>query len=116
MSGFPTPTAVSSIWPRGTDPTTNIPPMTRPMLTGGPVDLPSINNPNLPLRTVGNSDNLPPTIPQPMRTPFPSLQQPLGPGNGFIRNNFPIAPALPPLNPYTPHFVCNLLKKTNSFY
>ncbi len=103
MSGLPPPSAVSDVWPRlaGSTSTGPIP------LGGGSTGLPTVNNPNLPLNTASSAGTSPPPVPQP-RTPFPSMQRPVGANNSLLSNNYATANTVQSMNPMAMNFVCNL--------
>jgi hypothetical protein len=104
MSDLPFPSAVSEVWPRGSS-TTGLSTAGPMPFGGGLTGLPTVNNPNLPLNRGPGLGNPPPPIPQPPRTPFPQLRQPIGASNSVISNNY----ALPSLNPMPMALVRNSL-------
>jgi len=116
MSDLPFQSAVTNVWPRTAASTTTAPSTSGPVSIGGynPVGLPTVNNPNLPSSTVRNTGNIPPPIPQPPLTPFPSIQQPFG--TTSTNTNVYAAPQpLPPFYPISPNLVCNLFKNMTYF-
>ena len=78
MSTLPLRSADMNVWPRTTASTATGPSTTGPIPIGGggaiSAGLPTVNNPNLPLSTLLNTSNMPPPVPQPPRTPFPSIR------------------------------------------
>jgi len=112
MSDLPFPSAVTNVWPRTTSSTTTGPSITGPVPLGGSGytgGLPTVNNPNLPPATIRNTGNIPPPIPQPPLTPFPSIQQPFG-TNSTSTNIYNTAQPLPSFNPMSTNLVRNLFK------
>jgi len=104
MSGLIAPSASAGVWPRATGF-----PSTGPIpLGGGSTGLPVVTNPNLPSNITTGVGNLPPPIPQPPTTPFPSMRQPLGLSNSFASNNYATANTLPSMNSMPTNLVCIL--------
>ncbi|CAF2512022.1 unnamed protein product [Rotaria sp. Silwood2] len=86
MSGLYPSTAASYAWPRTAG------------ASSGPV--PFGGNPTgLPLNTAAAFGNRPPPVPQPPRTPFPSIQQPLGQTGGLTSPNYTGINTSPAFNP-----------------
>ncbi|CAF1381132.1 unnamed protein product [Adineta steineri] len=105
MSGIPLTSAVSNVWPRATGATAMDPSMSGPMPSNGSgqMNLPMVNNPNLPPSTIPTLNNMPPPVPQPPHTPFPSIQQPFGLTNSLLSNNYATAHSLPTSNNFAPN-------------
>jgi hypothetical protein len=113
MSGYPPLSATTSVWPRTTGSSAADYSGAGPIpLGGGSMGLPTINNSNLPpAMNQGGFGNQAPPIPQVPRTPFPTLQQPLGAGNSLNSNNYATANTLPSFNSMPTNFVCKLYNK-----
>jgi hypothetical protein len=110
MSGLIASSASANVWPRLTGlPSTG--PV--PFGGGGPTGLPTVTNPNLPSNTIARSGNLPPPVPQPPLTPFPSVRPPLGAANSLASNNYASTNFFPPTNPMAGNFVCIFQNKDN---
>ncbi|CAF4001621.1 unnamed protein product [Adineta steineri] len=105
MSGIPLTSAVSNVWPRATGATAMDPSMSGPMPSNGngQMNLPMVNNPNLPPSTIPTLNNMPPPVPQQPHTPFPSIQQPFGLTNSLLSNNYATAQSLPTSNNFVPN-------------
>ncbi|CAF1463167.1 unnamed protein product [Adineta steineri] len=105
MSGIPLTSAVSNVWPRATGATAMDPSMSGPMPSNGngQMNLPMVNNPNLPPSTIPTLNNMPPPVPQQPHTPFPSIQQPFGLTNSLLSNNYATAQSLPTSNNFAPN-------------
>lgn len=95
--------ATAEVWPRGTS------------LAAGPVPLgagspglSTVNNPNLPSYSTLGGINLPPPVPQPPSTPFPTVRTATGPSNSMISNNYATANTLPSTTPIPGNVVCTL--------
>jgi len=142
MSDLPFPSAVTNVWPRTAVSTINAPSTTEPIPLGGStpiglptvnnpnlpsstirptplggntlIGLPTINNPNLPLSTIQTTGNIPPPVPQPPITPFPSIRQPLT-TSSTITSPYATAQAFPPFNPFPTAVVCNFISKYDLF-
>ncbi|CAF1304940.1 unnamed protein product [Adineta steineri] len=119
MSGIPLTSAVSNVWPRATGATAMDPSMSGPMPSNGngQMNLPMVNNPNLPPSTIPTLNNMPPPVPQQPHTPFPSIQQPFGLTNSLLSNNYATAQSLPTSNNFAPNVnaLGQNLSSTNNF-
>lgn len=103
MSGFPSASNAGDVFPRPVGLTSGPVP-----LGGGPTGLPVVNNPNLPSYSTLGGASLPPPVPQPPSTPFPSIRVPTGPSNSMISNNYATANTLPSANAMSVTAVCKI--------
>jgi hypothetical protein len=133
MSGPPSLSAASGVWPRGPGFTSAGPSATGSTPFGGDsIGLPVVNNSNLPSASMPNMGYQPPSniqrpftpfpslqqpsstafplLQQPASTPFPSLRQPFGPTNSLPSANYATVNTFPPTNQVPFNSVRNLFR------
>ncbi|UJR23241.1 hypothetical protein I4U23_026261 [Adineta vaga] len=111
MSGIPL-TATSAVWPQFPDSITSYPSTTAPIHIGGndSTDLPTVSNPNLPLRAISAISSIPPPVPQPPSIPFPSFEQPTDLTTSILSNISPATQTDAPFNQMATNSIPNLIQ------